>query len=185
LGYSLGPGPDAFIQNDVTLTCFASPGELPRVQLSAVEGVSDSAGRPTRSRILRWERRLGSDQWAGPQDITYSDGLATRVFPSAAATSSTVATLFYEHNIHGTRTQVDVILLVEDSAGHRSRVRLSDQATDWVAIRGDNAYSPGQHNFGDYISLTTDGVRYAAAWTDGRDGRTRIHVRIVDAGELR
>jgi hypothetical protein len=182
LGYALGPGPDALIQNDVALTCFSPPGASPRVGLSAIEGVTDSLGVPTRSRILRWERAAAADQWSHPVDITLGDGPATRVFPSAATTSSTIATLFYEQIVHGSRTQVDAILLVEDSSGRRSRVRLSDQPTDWLTIKGDPMYAPAQNNFGDYISLATDGVRYAAAWTDGREGRTRIHVRVVEAG---
>jgi hypothetical protein len=182
LGYALGPGPNALIQNDVALACFAPPGASPRLGLSAIEGVTDSVGAPTRSRILRWERVAATDQWSHAVDITLGDGRATRVFPSAAATSSTIATLFYEQIVHGSRTQVDAVLLVEDSAGRRSRVRLSDQPTDWVAIKGDMMYAPAQSNFGDYISLATDGFRYAAAWTDGREGRTRIHVRVVAPG---
>ena len=51
--------------------------------------------------------------------------------------------------------------------------------TDWTTVKGDMEYAPGQHNVGDYVSLASDGLRFVAAWTDGRDGRSRIHVRLV------
>jgi hypothetical protein len=164
----------------VDLTCSAAATDAPRVRLTAVEGVLDASGRPTLSRLLRFERAVGADQWSAPGDLTESDRPATRVFPSVAATSSTTGTLFYEHTVDGQRTHVDAILLIDDARGRRSRVKLSDQPTDWLTIKGDMMYSPAQANFGDYISVATDGPRYGAAWTDGRDGRTRIHVRIVE-----
>jgi hypothetical protein len=76
-------------------------------------------------------------------------------------------------------SRASAVLHLRDKVGHTQRVLLSDGPTDRRTIKGDLEYSPGHHNFGDYISLSADDRRFAAAWTDGREGRSRIHVRVV------
>jgi hypothetical protein len=179
-GYSLGPGPNSLIQNDVGLSCSRRGTSASLVQLTTIEGVLDADNRPVLSRVLRFERSPSAGTWSGPLDMTARDEPATRVFPSVATTASTTGTLYYEHRLEGTHSRVDAILIVEDAQGRRSRVRVSDQSTDWLSVPGDLVFAPGQSNFGDYISLASDGAFYVAAWTDGRDGRSRIHVRTIE-----
>jgi len=63
-----------------------------------------------------------------------------------------------------------LFLRLVDDAGRQARVRLTDNPTDWMVVKGDMEFAPGQKNFGDYISLASDGARFVAAWTDGREG---------------
>ena len=74
---------------------------------------------------------------------------------------------------------VEPILRLRDKGGNGARIRLAEQPTDWRTLDADLEFATGQANAGDYISLASDGKRFVAAWTDGRDGRSRIHVRVV------
>ena len=178
-GYALGPGQAGDLGNDVGLACTSGGGRA-QVSVVIVEGAADQYGRPILSRVLRFDRALGAAQWSGPAELTKDDAPAARVFPSVAVARNLLGTLYYEVIADQSHTNVDVLLTLTDSRGQRSRIKLSEASTDWLTVHGDNQYAPGQHNFGDYISLANDGNRYVAAWTDGREGRSRIHVRVIE-----
>ena len=179
-GYALGPGRAGDLGNDVGLACVPGGGRSAQISMVIVEGAPDRYGRPILSRVLRFDRAVGAAQWSVPIELTKDDGPAARVFPSVAAERNTFGTLYYEAIADQSHTNVDAVLGLSDSRGQRSRVKLSEVSTDWLTVKGDNEYSPGQHNFGDYISLASDDGRYVAAWTDGREGRSRIHVRVIE-----
>jgi hypothetical protein len=177
-GFALGPGPAGDLQNDVAVSCLPRDWRRQGAVLLTLDGFRDSSGRPL-SRVLSFERRLGGSVELPPTEVTASDGDALRVFPSVASTSRAIAMLYYEVRAEPSQTPVNVVIRIVDEVGRQARVRLTDAPTDWLAVKGDMEFAPGQHNFGDYISVASDGTQFVAAWTDGREGRSRIHVRIV------
>ena len=55
--------------------------------------------------------------------------------------------------------------------------RITTVSSKWEAMSGDEEHAPIQRNVGDYIDIAADGRRFACAWTDGREGSSRIYVR--------
>lgn len=178
-GYSLGPGmQNGFINNDVGVSC-APPLWRQRANLLVtLDGGQDSLGLPF-SHVLLFASGTAGNSSPALINLTKDDGKLLRVFPSFATTSRTVGVLYYEVAQDAARTLVEPILRIRDEAGKASRVLLAEQPTDWRTMNADLEFATGQANAGDYISLASDGTRFVAAWTDGREGRSRIHVRVV------
>jgi hypothetical protein len=181
-GYALGPGQSADMRNDVGLICSAGTGRLARTELMYAEGVADRYGRVLSSRVGTTYRTVATDRWSTRELFDPRDTASTfHVFPTIAATRAMVGVLDYELSIDAQHTVAQTVLHLRGVNGAASRVVVADTATDWRTVKGDLEFSPGQHNFGDYISLAADDNSFAAAWTDGRNGRSRIHVRVVRA----
>ena len=79
--------------------------------------------------------------------------------------------------------ETDVYLSLSKEAGFWEDYRVTTIPTDWSTISTDKKYAPIQRNFGDYIFISSDKNQAAIVWTDGRNGRSEIYLRIVSIVE--
>ncbi len=172
-GYALGVGPAGFIANNAWLAC--SGGRTPVFHLVYTEG------RPRGSVVLYQRALPRGDQliWDEPKVIAGSDSVWA-VFPSVAVFDDRIGILYYDSR-HSTASQtlMDAYLSV-GVPGSLTDYRLTTVSTSWPDVPGDREHAPVQRNFGDYITLASDGLSGVAAWTDGRTGEPRIMVRRFD-----
>jgi hypothetical protein len=172
-GYALGVGPAAFISNNAWLAC--SGGQAPLFHLVYAEG-------RTRGSVILYQQARPQDgqlQWGKPQVVAGGDSVWA-VFPSVAVFEEWIGVLYYSSR-HSTASHsvMDVYLSI-GLPGAFADHRLTTVSTSWPDVAGDPEHAPVQRNFGDYITLASDGLRGVAAWTDGRTGEPRIMVRKLD-----
>jgi len=165
-GYALGVGPAGDMNSDVAVA--EHDGRFFVSFLEQTEGGS---------RILLSESIDDGKTWSEPVVVGNGDG-ADKAFPSIAILSGQPAILYYDRrhdDAHDTST--DVYLSWRSPAGDWTDIRLTSVSTRWDLTPGDREHAMVQRNFGDYITLASDGDRFLASWTDGRDGVPRIYTR--------
>ncbi|GEM_PF-2097401 len=143
------------------------------IYLSYAEGVGSG------SRILLFTLPRGGKPWSQPVRVGESLDLAIKVMPAVAAVGSKPAVLYYDRRNDPDGALTDVYLSILDEGAKFQDLKLNTVSTDWTKTPGDKQYAPIQRNFGDYISLATDGNSLVAAWTDGRQGMPRIYARVI------
>jgi hypothetical protein len=172
-GYALGVGPAAFISNNAWLTC--SGDSEPAFHLTYSEGRIDGAAvLYQRSRIVN-----ARAEWESPAVIAGGDSVWA-FWPSVSVLGDGLAILYYDSRHSANGQQVMDAYLSVGTPGSFTSHRLSTVSTSWPGVAGDLEYAPVHRNFGDYITVSTDGRRGAAAWTDGRTGAPRIMVRTFE-----
>jgi len=176
-GYAMGLGYPSSIVSLPSLT--RSGLDSGAIFLSYAE----SAGRG--SRLLLITLPAGGKSWSQPVPVGESTERAIKVMPSGAAVGSKPAVLYYDRRDDPDGALTDVYLSIFDGGVEFQDLKLNTVSTDWTKTTGDKQYAPIQRNFGDYISLASDGDVLAAAWTDGRGGVPRIYVRTIALRERR
>jgi hypothetical protein len=171
-GYAFGVGPAGFIANNAWASCRGRTNQVPTFYLTVTEGT------PAGDRLVLFEGTIDRIAAARPTPIGASPDSVAKVFPAIAVVGDMPAILYYNRRLAPRTSMTDVFLSVQERGGGFSDFRVTERSTDWDAVAGDRQAAPIQRNFGDYISLATDGDRLAAAWTDGRSGHPRIMSRI-------
>jgi hypothetical protein len=172
-GFSIGPGPFTLTSCDSTLAA-TSAAEDATFHLVCAEG----AGRGARA--LLFASTDGGRTWSGPEPVGTVEGDTLVLFPSLAEAAGRPAVLAYVRPDASSSTLTRAELRFRRAAGDWETAVLSSVPTAWEAVPGDAKWAPIQRNFGDYVTLASDGRRLVAAWTDGRTGRPRIETRVVD-----
>lgn len=174
-GYALGVGPAARIINNAWLACSGS--EEPVFHLTYGEG------RESGSVVLLSSAQISDANlhWEAPAIIAGGDSIWA-VWPSITLLDQGLGILYYDsrHSERG-RPVMDAYLSIGTSRAFVD-YRLSTVSTSWPDLPGDREHAPVQRNVGDYISLTSEGRRGIAAWTDGRTGAPRIMARSFEIG---
>jgi hypothetical protein len=166
-GYAMGLGPMGFLGNDA---CVAARGP-DEVFVCGVEG------RGSGSRVLLLRSGDGGASFGEARAVGASPDAAPKIFPSLALLAGHPAVLYYDRRSEPGATATDVWLTW--CRGERDvEVCVSGAPSDWSRAKGDREHAMFQRNFGDYITLATDGARWLAAWTDARDGSSRIRARV-------
>ncbi len=173
MGYAMGLGYPSTI---VSLPWLTRSGGSANgaIYLSYAEGVGSG------SRVLLFTLPPGGKTWSQPTRVGESPERAIKVMPSVVAVGSKLAVLYYDQRNDSDRLLTDVYLTILDEGAEFQDLKLNTVSTDWTKTPGDKQYAPIQRNFGDYISLASDGDLLAAAWTDGRGGVPRTYVRTIE-----
>jgi hypothetical protein len=172
-GYAMGLGYRSAIVSLPCLTRSGGPGNE-SIYLSYAEGVGSG------SRVLLFTLPAGGKSWSQPVPVGESPERAIKIMPSVAAIGSIPAVLYYDRRDDPDGALTDVYLSILDEGAKFQDLKLNAVSTDWTKTPGDKQYAPIQRNFGDYISLASDGDLLAAAWTDGRGGVPRIYMRTIE-----
>lgn len=173
-GYALGVGPAARIANNPWMAT-DRPGTF---HLIFAEG-TDAGG----TRILLFRKPAGAEEWSAPSVVGDSPDTVVKVFPSIAVVGSRPAILYYDRRANPGTALTDAWLSIRRPDGTFEDVRLSEVSTDWLETPGDPEHSPIQRNFGDYVTLASDGEVLVATWVDARDGAPRVYARTVRVGD--
>ena len=172
-GYAMGLGyPSSIVSLPWLTRSSGSANEV--IYLSYAEGVEGG------SRVLLFTLPAGGKSWSQPVSVGESPERAIKVMPSVAAVGSKPAVLYYDRRDHLDGALTDVYISIFDEGAKSQDLKLNTVSTDWTKTPGDKQYAPIQRNFGDYISLASDGDLLAAAWTDGRSGVPRIYLRTIE-----
>ena len=172
-GYAMGLGyPSSIVSLPWLTHSGGSANEA--IYLSYAEGAGSG------SRVLLFTLGAGGKTWSQPVRVGESPERAIKVMPSVAAVGSKPAVLYYDQRNDADRLLTDVYLSILGKGTMFEDKRLNMVSTDWTKTPGDKQYAPIQRNFGDYITLASDGRLLAAAWTDGRNGSPRIYVRTIE-----
>ncbi len=174
-GYALGVGPAAFIANNAWLAC--SGADQPVFHMTYGEGRSAGAAAVHQSAQI-----VGAQlRWGAPTVVAGGDSVWA-VWPSIAMLGDELGILYYDsrHSEPG-RPLMDAYLSV-GMPGAFTHHRLTTVSTSWPEVPGDREHAPVHRNFGDYITVASEGRRGIAAWTDGRTGAPRIMVRSFELG---
>jgi len=154
-GFRMAPGPASVSFNDVRLK-FDDKGTAWLATLDVHE-------KKPRVVVYSSNDMLA---WVRTDAVGTVDGA---FFPDLAIVGGSPAVLSYGSD--GTMTNCYLL--------HRGRQTcLSTVGSDWTKTAPDADAAPIQRNFGDYISLASEGDKFVAAWTDGRSGLPRIRVRV-------
>ena len=172
-GYAFGLGYPAQLLNFAWLACGSDPSGRSICYLACAEGVGKG------SRVLLFTLPPGGKTWSQPARVGESPDRALKVMPSVAMIGSRPAILYYDRRSEPDSALTDVYLSILHQAKFED-IKLNTVSTDWTKTPGDKQYAPIQRNFGDYITLASDGRLLAAAWTDGRNGVPRIYVRSIE-----
>ena len=173
-GYAFSLGYPAQFLNFAWLACGSDPSGRSICYLACAEGVGKG------SRILLLTLPQGGKTWSQPAKVGDSPDQAIKVMPSVATVGSRPSLLYYDRRSEPDSPLTDVYLSILNNGGKFAEVKVSTVSTDWTKTPGDKQYAPIQRNFGDYITLASDGRLLAAAWTDGRSGAPRIYVRTIE-----
>lgn len=177
-GYALGLGPMSQVPNNAYVTC--PPGgenrRLP-VYVTYAEPVEYDGEEGSRA-VVQHETPYEGVGWSDPECVSSTAG-RFQVFPTAAAADAGVAFLYYDWRDADRDAGTHVYVTLR-TAGRSRDVRMTRVATAWTEVPGDREHAVVQRNMGDYISIAGQGKRWAAAWTDGRSGRSAIVVRTIE-----
>jgi len=168
-GFAIAYGPYSLSGCDACLAAISDT-----LHLTCVEGAGGG------SRILLFSSADRGKTWSTPESVGKSPDRALKIFPSLALAGAKPAVLAYDRRTAPDGARTDVFLSVRTAAGVYEDIQLNTVSTDWLKVPGDMDHAPIQRNFGDYISLASDGRGLVAAWTDGRSGLPRIYTRVVD-----
>jgi hypothetical protein len=171
-GYTMGLGYPMTISSFPWVTSSASFGH-DTFYLTYAEGAGQG------SRVLMFALLPGGKTWSQPATVGDSPTQAIKVMPSVAMVGSRPAILYYDRRNGPDSALTDVYLSILGKGTKFEDIKLNSVSTDWTKTPGDKQYAPIQRNFGDYITLASDGNSLAAAWTDGRQGVPRIYARVI------
>jgi hypothetical protein len=177
-GYALGLGPMSQIPNNVYVTC-PPTGESrgAPVYITYAQPVEYQGEDGSRA-VVQLKTSNEAVGWTDPENVASASG-RYQAFPTAAATEGGVAFLYYDWRDADGDGGTQVYATLRTPGGSRD-VRITEAATSWTKVAGDPKHAVVQRNMGDYISIAGQGNRWAAAWTDGRTGRSAIMVRTVE-----
>lgn len=177
-GYALGLGPMSQIPNSAYVTCPLAGQDRPiPVYITYAEPVEYEGAEGSRA-VVQFETLNEGGGWSEPEYVSSTAG-RFQVFPAAAATDAGVAFLYYDWR-DADRDAGTHVYVTFRTAGCSRDVRMTRVATSWTEVPGDREHAVVQRNMGDYISIAGQGRRWAAAWTDGRSGRSAIMVRTIE-----
>jgi hypothetical protein len=171
-GYAMGLGYPSSIVSLPSLT--RSRLDNGAIFLSYAESVGSG------SRVLLFTLPPAGKSWSQPVPVGESPERAIKVMPSVTIAGSKPAVLYYDRRGDPDGALTDVYLSIVGEGTKFEDFKLNTVSADWTKTPGDKQYAPIQRNFGDYISLASDGDVLAAAWTDGRSGVPRICVRTIE-----
>lgn len=133
------------------------------------------------SAILFFEYNQNSFTWNNPRKVGEVSSSFSRIFASNSNIEKFPAILFYDRrgfkDKECTQTDVYLSVLIEEKWND---LKINEATSDWKNVQGDKKYAPVQRNFGDYITLASDMHKVIAVWTDGRNGRNEIYLRIIE-----
>ena len=133
------------------------------------------------SKILFFDYDLKNSYWKEPIEVGNIPYSFSRIFASNSSLNDVPAILYYDRRNCTTEnctiTDVYLSILINEKW---TDYKINQKSTDWNNIVGDKTYAPVQRNFGDYITLSKDKNRLAAAWTDGRNGTSQIYIRVIE-----
>jgi hypothetical protein len=173
-GYRFGLGYPAQFLNFAWLACGPALSGKSVCYLACAEGVGKG------SRVLFFTLPPGGKTWSRPATVGDSPDQAIKVMPSVAMVASRPAVLYYDRRNGPEGALTDVYLSILGKGAKFEDLKLNSVSTDWTKTPGDKQYAPIQRNFGDYITLASEGRLLVAAWTDGRNGSPRIYVRTIE-----
>lgn len=133
------------------------------------------------SSILLFEYNLSNKSWEQPRKVGEVQSSYSRIFASNSNIGKYPAILYYDRRACKSEecAITDIYLSVLNDEKW-SDFKINTESTDWQFVPGDEKYAPIQRNFGDYITLASDGDKLIAVWTDGRKGNTQIYSRIIE-----
>jgi hypothetical protein len=173
-GYAMGYGYPSVIMNLPSLACGTSHSGSATFYLVCLEAVAKG------SRVLLFTLTANEKIWSQPVQVGKSPDNAIKVMPFIAMAGSKPAVLYYDRRNNPDESLTDVYLSLFKEGTKFEDIKLNTISTDWEKTLGDKEYAPVQRNFGDYITLTSNGKLMVAAWTDGRSGVPRVYVRTIE-----
>lgn len=133
------------------------------------------------SKLLLFEFNIKDLIWEEFREVGNITESYYRMLPSSSNTGKHPAILYYDRRNCQTKdcSITDVYLSVlEEETWYDFQI--NSKSSDWSLVPGDSEYAPFQRNFGDYITLASDGNKLIAVWTDGRNGNTHIYSRWIE-----